>query len=75
MAWGDGRRRLGLFDPPSIQPYTKYGLKDLSAPAHLAALADAAAQSFVRILSNEICHRHRRVFDGLVWLLCGGRCC
>ena len=50
---GDGRRRLGLFDPPSIQPYTKYGLKDLSAPAHLAALADAAAQSFVRTLSNE----------------------
>ena len=50
---GDGRRRLGLFDPPSIQPYTKYGLKDLSAPAHRAALADAAAQSFVRTLSNE----------------------
>ena len=49
----DGRRRLGLFDPPSIQPYTKYGLKDLSAPAYLAALADAAAQSFVRTLSNE----------------------
>ena len=50
---GDGRRRLGLFDPPSIQPYTKYGLKDLSAPAHRAALADAAAQSFVRTLSNS----------------------
>ena len=50
---GDGCRRLGLFDPPSIQPYTKYGLKDLSAPAHRAALADAAAQSFVRTLSNE----------------------
>ena len=62
---GDGRRRLGLFDPPSIQPYTKYGLKDLSAPAHIAALADAAAQSFVRTLSNETLHRHCRVFDGL----------
>lgn len=45
------KMRLGIFDPDSGSRYLKYDMNDLSSPAHVAALADAAAQSFV-LLSN-----------------------
>ena len=41
------KMKLGIFDPDSGSPYTKYTIGDLSSPAHIAALAEAAAQSFV----------------------------
>lgn len=45
------KMRLGIFDPDSGSPYLNYDIDDLSSPAHVAALAEAAAQSFV-LLSN-----------------------
>ena len=48
------RMRLGIFDPPSTCEYTELTIEDIGAKneAHAAALAAAAAQSFV-LLRNE----------------------
>ena len=41
------RFRLGEFDPPAAQPYTRIGLDAVCSPAHIALARDSARQSLV----------------------------
>ncbi|XP_076466350.1 uncharacterized protein LOC143297766 isoform X2 [Babylonia areolata] len=46
------RMRLGEFDPPAMNPYTKLDLSLIQSPAHRALSLEAAKNSFV-LLKNE----------------------
>ncbi len=46
------RIKLGLFDPPSLVPYTKYPESDLNSPSHQALALKLADESMV-LLKND----------------------
>nr|KAG5706790.1 hypothetical protein BaRGS_004125 [Batillaria attramentaria] len=46
------RMRLGEFDPPAMNPYTKYTLDMVESPAHQKLALEAAMKSFV-LLKNK----------------------
>ncbi len=46
------RIKLGMFDPPSMVPYTKYPESDLNSPAHKALALKLADESMV-LLKND----------------------
>ncbi|NWY00947.1 XYL2 arabinofuranosidase, partial [Nothoprocta ornata] len=46
------RLRLGEFDPPAMNPYSRLGLSEVQTPAHRALALEAAVKSFV-LLKNE----------------------
>lgn len=46
------RIKLGMFDPPSMVPYTKYPVSDLNSPAHKALALKLADESMV-LLKND----------------------
>ena len=46
------RMRLGEFDPPSMNPYTRLDLSLIQSPAHRALSLEAAKKSFV-LLKNQ----------------------
>ncbi|KAK7108548.1 uncharacterized protein [Littorina saxatilis] len=46
------RMRLGEFDPPEMNPYTKLSNADVETPEHKALAVEAAMKSFV-LLKNE----------------------
>ncbi|KAK7108525.1 hypothetical protein V1264_016258 [Littorina saxatilis] len=46
------RMRLGEFDPPEMNPYTKLGFNDVLTPDHKALALEAAMKSFV-LLKND----------------------
>ena len=46
------RMKLGLFDPPSLVPYTKIPVSDVNSPAHRELAQEAADQSMV-LLKND----------------------
>lgn len=46
------RMKLGLFDPPSMVPYTSIPFRDVNSPAHQALALDVADKSMV-LLKND----------------------
>ncbi len=48
------RIKLGMFDPPSMVPYTKYPVSDLNSPAHRALALKLANESMVLLKNNGI---------------------
>jgi beta-glucosidase len=46
------RMKLGLFDPPSMVPYTSIPFRDVNSPAHQALALDIADKSMV-LLKND----------------------
>eukprot|EP00301_Raphidiophrys_heterophryoidea_P004573 c11982_g1_i1.p1 GENE.c11982_g1_i1~~c11982_g1_i1.p1 ORF type:complete len:491 (+),score=132.50 c11982_g1_i1:1096-2568(+) len=44
--------RVGMFDPPSLQPYSNLGLSDINTPEHQQLALEAARQAVV-LLKNE----------------------
>ena len=46
------RMRLGEFDPPSMNPYSRLDLSLIQSPAHRALSLEAAKKSFV-LLKNK----------------------
>lgn len=49
----EARIRLGLFDQPSMVPYTQIPFNMVNAPAH-AALAKRAAEEAIVLLKNKV---------------------
>ncbi len=44
--------RLGMFDPPSMQPYLNISIAEVNSPAHQQLALDAARQGMV-LLKND----------------------
>lgn len=47
------RMRLGEFDPPEMNPYTKIDLNVIESPLHVAISRDAAVQTVVLLKNNN----------------------
>ncbi|XP_070191027.1 uncharacterized protein [Littorina saxatilis] len=48
------RMRLGEFDPPEMNPYTKLSNADVETPEHKALAVEAAMKSFVLLKNNGV---------------------
>ena len=48
------RMRLGEFDPPEMNPYSKLSSADVDTPDHKALAVEAAMKSFVLLKNNGI---------------------
>ena len=46
------RMRLGEFDPPEMNPYSKLSTADVETPEHKALAVEAAMKSFVLLKNN-----------------------
>ena len=47
-----GRLRLGMFDPPALNPYNRFSQADVASAEHLA-LAEEAARAGITLLKND----------------------
>ena len=48
------RMRLGEFDPPEMNPYSKLSSADVETPDHKALAVEAAMKSFVLLKNNGL---------------------
>ena len=57
------RMRLGEFDPPSMNPYTRLDLSLIQSPAHQALSLEAAMKSFVLLKNKDGFLPIKKTFD------------
>ena len=57
------RMRLGEFDPPSMNPYTRLDLSLIQSPAHQALSLEAAMKSIVLLKNKDGFLPIKKTFD------------
>ncbi|KAK7108563.1 hypothetical protein V1264_016285 [Littorina saxatilis] len=62
------RMRLGEFDPPEMNPYSKLSNADVETPEHKALAVEAAMKSFVLLKNNGILPLKKTKYDRLGFL-------
>ncbi|XP_070191074.1 uncharacterized protein [Littorina saxatilis] len=60
------RMRLGEFDPPEMNPYSKLSLADVETAEHRALTLEAAMQTFVLLKNNGVLPLHKTGTIGVV---------
>ena len=64
------RMRLGEFDPPEMNPYSKLSSADVETPDHKALAVKAAMKSFVLLKNNGVLPMNRSEFQKIAVVQC-----